>query len=102
MFFIPFEQGADILGASRGVDEIFGFLKIENKLDGADSVVYFNRDSLVKRGGDPAELEYIKREIENVLSLGHKIFIVSGDHSITYRNSGRFQDLGLTRRGPVG
>ena len=25
-----------------------------------------------------------------------------GDHRITYRNSGRFQRLGLTRRGPVG
>lgn len=84
LFFIPFEQGADIAGASKGVDEIFSSLKIGDRLDSADSVAYLGRESLVKRRGDPAELEHVERGIADALSRGHEIFVVAGDHSITY------------------
>ena len=84
LFFIPFDQGADIVGAHKGVYEIFNLLKVNKTLDKANSFTWFYRDSVVQQIGDTGELENIKEEVIKFLTLNHKIFTVSGDHSVTY------------------
>ncbi|WP_240420348.1 arginase family protein [Paenibacillus periandrae] len=85
LFLIPFDAGADIVGANEGVNKIFLQIQANKNID---NLYYMKNKVLLSNKSETADvyqqLVEISPIIQKLIQKNDSIMFISGDHSITY------------------